>query len=254
MRKAITVALFLCAAQALAGTCVLKINGVAVINVATKDKAECVTKTGFDGTKCTKLAPWFTPGDNVIEMSWTDPPVSTGGGVGFGAGAVVDHCQFTAACAKTVDVKGLHYPNQSCADTRQDFLQKLMNLAQFKNACPAGQPLAKVYAVGCEDSAKGFSNGAVWHGTACCGGAPAVTIANLNMQAPDKTPCPPIGTTFLRADAATVPYLKAVLATLDKQCTLKGAGLKVESVTFTKCTPDTRPGFGPYAIANVTCK
>jgi hypothetical protein len=85
--------------------------------------------------------------------------------------------------------------------------------------------------------------------------ADAITIDNLPMQGGDeKTPCPPIGVTFKRSGADAVPYLKAVLPGLDKQCAFKGPGLVTSTIKFVRCTPDPRgAGFGPVASADLTC-
>ncbi len=75
------------------------------------------------------------------------------------------------------------------------------------------------------------------------------------MQGGDETtPCPRLDVPLSRADVASVPYLRAVLPALDKQCALKGAGLAATFVRFTKCAPDPRgKGFGPNATADITC-
>jgi hypothetical protein len=83
-----------------------------------------------------------------------------------------------------------------------------------------------------------------------------VVLSNLPMQGGNgSTPCPPIGAVLTRADAATVPYLRAVLPALDKQCSLQGSGLTVATVTYLSCAKDPRgAGFGPNATANLTCQ
>lgn len=87
------------------------------------------------------------------------------------------------------------------------------------------------------------------------GERPAASIANLPMQAGDeKTACPATGVTYKRADAEKIPYLRAVLPTLDKQCATKGQGLVTDTVRFLRCAADPRgKGFGPNASADVTC-
>ncbi len=81
------------------------------------------------------------------------------------------------------------------------------------------------------------------------------TIADLNMQAGSSTtPCPPLNVELSRDDAPTVPYLAAILTNLDQRCAARGAGLQVDTVTFTKCARDPRgAGFGPNATATITC-
>jgi hypothetical protein len=83
----------------------------------------------------------------------------------------------------------------------------------------------------------------------------SAVIPNLPMQGGDETtPCPRLDAPLTRADAASIPYLRAVLPGLDKQCTLKGAGFVATFVRFTKCASDPRgKGFGPNATADVTC-
>jgi|GEM_PF-2568031 len=87
------------------------------------------------------------------------------------------------------------------------------------------------------------------------GGEGAATINDLSMQAgDDTTPCPTLGATFSRAQAAEVPYLRAALSGLDRQCSLKDAALKASSITVVRCAKDPRgKGFGPNATVNLTC-
>ncbi len=82
-----------------------------------------------------------------------------------------------------------------------------------------------------------------------------VTISNLPMQGGDaQTPCPRLDVVFRRQDAASVPYLGAVLAGLDQQCQSRGPGLLAATVKFLRCAPDPRgAGFGPNAVADITC-
>ncbi len=85
--------------------------------------------------------------------------------------------------------------------------------------------------------------------------SPPGTISNLPMQGGNEnTPCPALGVTYKRSDAAAVPYLGIMLPNLDKQCGSKGPGLLVATVKFLKCAPDPRgKGFGPVANADLTC-
>lgn len=86
-------------------------------------------------------------------------------------------------------------------------------------------------------------------------GSPGVTISKLPMQGgTEKTPCPDLGVTYKRSDAASVPYIGILLSNLDKQCAAKGQGLLVATIRFLRCAPDPRgPGFGPVAVADLTC-
>lgn len=87
---------------------------------------------------------------------------------------------------------------------------------------------------------------------------PYVDILNLPMQGGNEhTQCPAIGQLYTRAQAMSAPvtdYLHIMLAVLDMQCATKGAGFKMQQITFLKCAPDPRgPGFGPNATANLSC-
>ena len=87
------------------------------------------------------------------------------------------------------------------------------------------------------------------------GGEGAATINDLPVQAGDETtPCPAVGATFTRAQAEEVPYLRAAIGSLDKQCSFKGAELHASSITVVRCAKDPRgKGFGPNATVNLTC-
>ena len=75
-------------------------------------------------------------------------------------------------CAKAVVVTGMHYPKMTCARSKDDFLGGMMTSYHFTSKCPAGALLA-VYSVSCQDMPlHGFSSGAVYKGTACCGKVP----------------------------------------------------------------------------------
>lgn len=89
----------------------------------------------------------------------------------------------------------------------------------------------------------------------CCTAQGGVTISHLPMQGGDeKTPCPGLGVVFNRSDAVSVPYLGIMLPNLDQQCAAKGPGLRVATVKFLECARDPRgTGFGPNAIADITC-
>jgi hypothetical protein len=91
--------------------------------------------------------------------------------------------------------------------------------------------------------------------TGCCITEP-VDFSNLNMQAGNETtPCPTLGITHTRADAATVPYLASILPNLDQRCATKGVGHRLKSLVFRTCSPDPRGvGFGPNATADVSCE
>lgn len=160
-------------------------------------------------------------------------------------------------CTKTVVVSGLHYPDETCAQSQAAFYAGLLTNFHFTSKCTKEAPLKAVFDISCQDAPiPGFPTGSVYQGTACCGKAPSpVTIDNLQMQGGDeRTPCPALGVIYKRSDAASVPYLGIMLPSLDQQCGLKGPGLLVATVKFLKCAPDPRGnGFGPNATANITC-
>ncbi len=72
----------------------------------------------------------------------------------------------------------------------------------------------------------------------------------------EHTRCPPLATPYTRIQAVNSPptsYLHIVLPVLDLQCATKGAGFKMQQITFLTCAPDPRgPGFGPNATANLS--
>ncbi len=158
-------------------------------------------------------------------------------------------------CTSTVEVTGLHYPNQSCAQSQANFQAGMLTNFQFTSKCPAPSALTSVFNVSCQNApTQGFNTGSVYKGTACCT-APQVVISNLPMQGGnEKTPCPGLGVIYTRADAPLVPYLNIMLASLDQQCATKGPGFKLQSIKFLTCCADPRgPGFGPNATADLTC-
>lgn len=75
-------------------------------------------------------------------------------------------------CAKTVVVDGMHYPDLTCAQSKDDFMGSLLTSYHFTSKCPEASLLA-VYDVSCQDMPlHGFSSGSVYKGTACCGKVP----------------------------------------------------------------------------------
>lgn len=76
------------------------------------------------------------------------------------------------SCTKNVVVTGMHYPEMTCAQSKEDFLDGMMTSYHFISKCQAGVLLA-VYDVSCQDMPlHGFSSGSVYKGTACCGKVP----------------------------------------------------------------------------------
>jgi len=76
----------------------------------------------------------------------------------------------TGACANQVVVSGIHYPNQSCAQTTPGFLAGYMSMFHFKSKCTPPNTLLGVTNVTCQNAPiPGFPNGSVYQGTACCG-------------------------------------------------------------------------------------
>lgn len=76
----------------------------------------------------------------------------------------------TGACASSIPVTGMHYPNQSCAQTTPGFLAGMMSSFHFTSKCTAPNTLLGVTNVSCQNAPiPGFPNGSVYQGTACCG-------------------------------------------------------------------------------------
>ncbi len=161
-------------------------------------------------------------------------------------------------CTSTVNVTGMHYPNQTCAQTQANFQAGMMTSYHLTSKCIAPNKLIAVLNVSCQDAPiSGFSNGSVYSATACCG-TPSVVIPNLPMQGGNEhTACPVLTTVYTRAMIlASLPstYPHIMLSGLDVQCSMKGPGFKWQSVKFLTCCADPRgPGFGPNATADVTC-
>jgi hypothetical protein len=103
---------------------------------------------------------------NNTACTTINPPPPTGGG---GPITVITPPP-TGACASSVVVSGIHYPNQSCAQTTPGFVAGVMSSFHFTSKCAAPNTLLGVTNVSCQNAPiSGFPNGSVYQGTACCG-------------------------------------------------------------------------------------
>lgn len=74
------------------------------------------------------------------------------------------------ACAITTQVSGMHYPQQSCAQSTPAFLAGMMTSYHLRSKCPNGTQLLGVTDASCQDAPiPGFPTGSVYQATACCG-------------------------------------------------------------------------------------
>lgn len=102
-------------------------------------------------------------------------------------------------CETSVNVDGIHYPSQTCAQSRADFEANMMTSHFFTSKCVAPSTLVAVHNVVCKDTPiPGFPTpgGSVYSATACCG-KPGVTVdgrcKTLACQPNTVTPYPPNG-------------------------------------------------------------
>lgn len=100
-------------------------------------------------------------------------------------------------CDTSVDVNGIHYTSQTCAQSRPDFETTAINF--FTSKCAAPSKLVAIQNIVCKDTPiPGFPNpgGSVYSATACCG-QPGVTVDGrckaLACQPNTVTPYPPNG-------------------------------------------------------------
>lgn len=76
----------------------------------------------------------------------------------------------SGACTSQTVVSGMHYPNQSCAQTTPGFLAGMLTSFHFTSKCPTGTQLLGVINASCQNAPiPGFPTGSVYQGTACCG-------------------------------------------------------------------------------------
>ncbi|HBA60783.1 MAG TPA: hypothetical protein DCZ92_08185 [Elusimicrobia bacterium] len=98
-----------------------------------------------------------------------------------------------AGCKKAVVVTGMHYPALNCAQSKADFMGGMMTSSHFISRC-APDILLSVQDISCQDHpVNGFSSGAVYKGTACCGEPPAPRCVKTavvgGLHDPDATTC-----------------------------------------------------------------
>lgn len=94
-----------------------------------------------------------------------------GDGEGGGGGPIdIDTPKPGGACAAKVQVSGMHYPQQTCAQSTPGFLAGMMTSHHLTSKCPKGTQLIGVIDVSCQNAPiPGFSRGSVYEATACCG-------------------------------------------------------------------------------------
>lgn len=102
-------------------------------------------------------------------------------------------------CDTSVKVDGIHYPSQTCAQSRASFEASMMTSFFFTSKCAAPSTLVAVQNIVCKDTPiPGFPTpgGSVYSATACCG-KPGVTVdgrcKKVACQAITVTPYPPNG-------------------------------------------------------------
>lgn len=122
-----------------------------------------------------------------------------GEGGGSGGGSIdIDTPRPGGACAVQVPVTGMHYPQQTCAQSTPGFLAGMMTSHHLVSKCPKGTQLLGVVDASCQNAPiPGFSRGSVYAATACCGrvdppGGGAITIVKriVNKHAPMADPGP----------------------------------------------------------------
>lgn len=110
------------------------------------------------------------PRNNTNICTKINVPSPSGGGGDTGGPINVVTPPPSGACSNSIVVSGMHYPNQSCAQSTPNFVAGMMSSYHMKSKCVAGSQLLGVINATCQNAPiPGFANGSVYQATACCG-------------------------------------------------------------------------------------
>ena len=239
--------------------CEVKSNGILIVGFSTfKSPAECLANPNyFKENICNNIKnnPGQFPPGKVYPYTIT----YAGGLIGkgecgtAGPGGYPDQGD-NSKCEKKVVVGGMHYPQQSCAQSKADFLSKAMTSYHLTSKCVPAKLLG-VSAISCQDAPiPGFPTGSVYTATSCCG--PAAATPTGWSGGAYATACPPAGSTYDRAGtlAAFSGIHLAHTAnpgSMDDGCAAAKAGSKMSGFKVTSCSGGPTQIYFQNAV--VTC-